>query len=211
MAITTRTGKGSQLTWAEMDTNLSELDTRTAEGWQVISGAVSTAGIANAPPIRLYKGVIGVMAFAADTVQECTVFFHIPKNYIDGSDIYPHGHVIPATVSSGDVRWGFDYTWANDYSAVDVAAGPPDVNHKFGTPQTGYITQTITGDQQDANYAIEAAGPMSFPAMKGHAMLIMRVYRDATNVLDTYPDEIYLSSIGLYLRVQGFGKATRFE
>ena len=85
MNIITRTGKGSELTTAEQDNNYAELDNRTKEGWQVISGSVSTDGIANAPPIRLYKGVIGVMAFAAGVLQECTVIFHSTSDQIFGT------------------------------------------------------------------------------------------------------------------------------
>ena len=209
MAIITRTGKGSALTVAEQDNNYSELDARTAEGWQVMSGSVSTDGIANAPPIRLYKGVIGVMAFSAGVLQECTVIFHLPKDYVNGSDIYPHGHVIPSTVSTGDVYWGFEFTWANDYDSSDILLGAPTSDQIFGTPNTAYVTQTIAASHQDANCTIEASGPLSIPTIKKHAVLIMRIFRDATNVLDTYPDEIYLASVGVYYRSQGFGEAVR--
>jgi hypothetical protein len=195
MAITTRTGKGSQLTWTEMDTNLSELDTRTAIKWQNLRGDMVTDGIPNAPPMRLFNNTMYMRAFSPDTEQEVSCIFHTPKHYINGTDTYPHGHIVTPTASNGVVRWKITMSFANEGTT-------------FSTPYTFYVDQTITAADQDKHVLIESSA-MSIPTMSTDCIILFRIARDATHINDTYPDEIYLSQIDLYYQAQGFGEAIR--
>lgn len=205
MDIVTRASKGSALTWAELDANLGLLDVR----WQNLGGEIETAGIANAPVDRLYKGLIYVHAFSATVLQEFTVIFHMPKNYISGSPIYPHIHALPTTASSGDVKWGFEYCWANEYDAVDILVGPPATDQQYGSTTTCDATQDVAATHQDTNRVVEFCTPLLLPLIKGDAVIICRVFRDATDVLDTYPDEMYVTNCDLYYQAQGFGSVDR--
>jgi hypothetical protein len=196
MAITTRSGKGSQLTWAEMDANLTELDTRTAINWQNLNGEMVTDGISNAPPMRLYNSTLYMRAFSPDTEQEVSCIFHTSKDYIAGTDTWPHGHIVTPTASSGTVRWKITMSFANE-GAV------------FSAPYTFYVDQSIVAADQDKHLLIEPPTAMSIPTLSTDSIILFRVARDATHINDTYPDEIYLTQIDLYYQSQGFGESVR--
>lgn len=194
MAITTRAGKGSQLTWTEMDTNLSELDTRTAVGWFNLVGEMVTDGIPNAPAMRLYNSTMYMRAFSADVEQEVSCVFVVPKDYTGGDDLYPNGHLVTPTASSGVVRWKITMS----YAAENVA---------FSAPYTFYVDQTVSVTDVDKHLLIPS-GAMTLVDLPTDSLIFLRVARDATHINDTYPDEIYLGAIAMYYQVQGFGETT---
>lgn len=204
MTITTRSGKGSALTWAEEDSNFVELDARTTEGWQMLVGEISTDGLSNPPSKVLYKGIVQLDSFDPDNIQELAVVFHIPKDYVAGSDFYPHGHFHSSTTSAGTVRWGFSLTWANPYHLADFGR-EPFTEEKFVSPVTGYVEATLDASHQDANNVAESVVPFSIPYLLPGAIIFMRVFRDATHINDTYPGSIFMTSVALAYRSQGFG------
>ena len=196
MTITTRTSKGAQLTWAEMDANLTDLDTRTAIRWQNLRGDMVTDGIPNAPPMRLFNSTMYMRAFSADTEQEVSCIFHMPKHYIAGTDTYPHGHVVTPTASTGTVRWKITMSYAAELA-------------EFSAPYTFYVEELVSATDINKHLLMEVDTPMSIPTLGTDNIVMIRVARDATHINDTYPDEIYLAQIDLYYQAQGFGETTR--
>lgn len=206
MAIITSTSKGLPLTPAEADANLTELDSRTAIKWQNLRSNIITDGISNAPPVRLFNNTLYMRAFSPTTEQEITALFHMPKDYIGGTDIYPHGHVCTETASTGVVRWGFTISWANEFES---GGGVPASDQYFSTPQTFYVEQTVVATDQIAHVIVESASPLSIPALMPDSIILMRIFRDATHANDTYPDEISLAMVDFYYQSQGFGETYR--
>ena len=190
-----RQAKGSALTYGELDGNLAELDRRTAAGWQNLRGSFDISGVPNPPTMTLYQGIY-LPAFDPDNVNEGTAVIHMPHDYIQGSDIYPHGHFLSATNSSGTVRWGFTFSFANEGDA-------------FSPPQTGYVEYAIPAGGKDIHRVAETAGAFSIPTLEKDSCIFMRVFRDATHANDTFPDDIFLFQVDLYYQSQGFGTASR--
>lgn len=190
--VTTRTGKGSALTYAEMDANFGILETR----WQNLPGAMVTDGISNAPPMRLFNSTMYMRAFSADTEQEVSAVFHMPKDFQAGTDTYPHGHIVTPTASSGVVRWKITVSYANEGAT-------------FSAPFTFYVNQTVDPADQNIHLLIDSGMPMTIPTLAPDSVILMRIVRDSTAPEDTYPDEIYLSLVDLYYQSQGFGEDHR--
>lgn len=157
MAITTRAGKGSALSYAEVDENFTDLrdgvgmmvpKEKTAGikvdslgtptyGWHDIHGSplFNPANI-NAPGFAIYRGNIEQIQMAEG--NEFTINFHIPHDYVEGSDLFIHAHWShnSTLVTGGSVTWNFESTYAKGF---DQAA--------FSTPLTVAVVQNASTTQ----------------------------------------------------------------
>ena len=138
MAITTRVGKGSQLTWSELDNNFTDLRDgvnaqtpkgRTATGiligpngsesfgWHDLKGQmwVPDYSAPEAPTFATYKG--GIKEHLCAVNDEMQIRFHIPHDYLMGSNIFIHTHWSHnvTTVTGGSVTWGYELTYAKGH------------------------------------------------------------------------------------------------
>jgi len=207
MAIVTRAAKGSALTYGELDGNFTDLDARTSIGWQSSPGSIDTSGIGNPPTKVAYKGLFQANKFDPTFQQEFTVTFHMPHDYVPGTPIVPHGHILSDTASTGVVRWGFDMTWASGFNAN--LGGTPTGEQIFSAPATMYIEVNMTAAYQDTQLILEYPTPIYLTGLDSESVFIMRVFRDAAHINDTYPDGVYLLRVGLYYQCQGFGSVNR--
>jgi hypothetical protein len=206
MTITLRGNKSSSLTYTELDNNFIDLDTRTKLAWHNLSASVDTTGLANPPSKILYKSTIQLNAFGPSSVQELNAFFHMPKDFIQGTDIWPHGHIMTPTADTGVVRWGFTMMVANEF---DVGGTSPTIDQKFGDPYTTYYETNITPDMQDAHVVVQSSTPFNIPALQGDSIILCRVFRDSTHVNDTYTGNIFLLFVDLYYQGGTFGSQSR--
>jgi hypothetical protein len=206
MAIVTHESKAAALTYAEMDNNFAELDNRTAIKWQNLRAQIDVSGTSIPPPKIAYKGVFQIHAFDANSVQECNALFHIPHDFVVGSDFYPHGHILQMTTNSGTVRWGFDFIWANEFNYGGLVVAP---DMKFGSIMTTYVEVILDGTTQDVNLVVETPTPINLPTMGPDAVIMLRIFRDANHPNDTYPDSIGLLFVDAYYQSQGFGTSSR--
>ncbi len=102
--------------------------------WQDLFGEVKLHGVgANEPSYNVYKG--GIRAYEFNTVgDEVFVEFHLPHDYVEGSNIYIHSHWSVDTASvTGSVTWDFECTYAKGH---DQAA--------FGGNVTAQASQTAS-------------------------------------------------------------------
>lgn len=135
MAIVTRESKGSALTHAEMDNNITELqyspdgkvfdnaqghgiklDTTTPVfGWHDLNGSPSIYGEVGDASRVAYVGNIKVLQF--DEGDAAYASFHIPHDHVPGTDLYIHVHWShnSSVVTGGSVTWGFECVYAKGY------------------------------------------------------------------------------------------------
>ena len=109
---------------------------------------------------------------------------------LNENDIIPFINYIPTSGNSGGVVWSLDYTWCNN-------------GDTFSAPSTLSITTTTTNITN--NYDSSDFTPISGTGMKISSSLLFRIYRNGTNVSDTYPDNIGLLSIGFKHQTLGLG------
>ena len=135
-ALITYAGKGSGLTYGEMDQNWNTLETRTGAGWNDLVSDVTIHTGTNAPNWSNYRDGLYGFAFSPDVMNECFVNFHLRHDYVDGTMVYPHVHWTHNTTNTGTVRWGVEWTFAR---RGDAGSGTID----FGPTQTLYIEHNI--------------------------------------------------------------------
>jgi hypothetical protein len=191
-ALLTRTAKGSALTYAEMDANLTAIETRTATGWNDLVQDVTVRTGSNAPSPTIFIGGISAYEFSPTTMNECFVNFHMRHDYIAGTMVYPHVHWSHNTDVSGVVRWGFEYTLARRNDSTG--------NVTFASPTTLYIEHNVTAGTQYQHHVNESADGLGIAGtdLQEDALIICRVFRDATHANDTYPDPIHLLTVDIH-------------
>ena len=142
MAITTRDGKGSALTHAELDTNFTDLrdgvDIQVPKtqgkgikidslgtpdfGWHNLTSQILTEAGVNEPAWVTYRGAIKQRQFA-ETIDYGYLGWHIPHDYAMGTNIFVHCHWshTGTLVTGGSVTFGYEITYAKGH---DQAAFP---------------------------------------------------------------------------------------
>lgn len=186
MTITLRGSKGSALTTTEMDGNFSDLDTRTKSGWNDLVGEIGVrGGSPNAPTFTNYKGGLYLYSFDSNSTNECFIEFHVNHDYVHGTMMYPHMHFIPSTNNSGVVRWGFEYTWARRSDSTGQVS--------FPSTNTLYVNFTVSANQIDYHHVAEMSDGNGIPGtgIETDAVVLLRVFRDAGDPADTYPDPVF--------------------
>ena len=136
MAIVTRSGKGSALTHSELDNNFVELRDGTNSlvpktkgkgikvgpfgadtfGWHDLLGTIQVYGQAGEASRSIYRGGIKALHFTED--DSAYVDFHLPHDYVPGTDIFIHAHWShdSTVVTGGSVTWGFELMYAKGHN-----------------------------------------------------------------------------------------------
>ena len=93
-------------------------------GWRDITGYPTLRGNASVDPTwDTYRG--NIRQFKMDTTNKALTFcFHLPHDYVPGSDMYFHVHWshIIATVTTGGVTWNAESTYSKGHDQASFAA-----------------------------------------------------------------------------------------
>lgn len=205
MAITLRSTKGSELTHNELDQNFIDLRDGVNimvpkdqnSGIRVDSTGTPTypwhdlrstlyadhANPGTEPTFAVYRG--GLRARQFDVADEAYIEFHIPHDYVMGSELFIHNHWSHNDngVTGGTVTWGFEITYAKGHNqaafpapilvSVTQAASLTQYQHMIAetsiTSVSGSSTSLVVGD-------IEVDG-----------LIMVRVWLDSNNITSTNP------------------------
>jgi hypothetical protein len=149
-------------------------------------------------------------------MNEANINFHVPHDYLAGSDIYLHFHWAQNVVDTGGAagapgacKWYAEVTYSKGHDQAP-----------FITPITTSVTQTASGTQYQhmiAEVQLSAASPsasqLDSDNLEPDGIIGLRAYRDPADVADTlnqvpflvYTDIHYQStSIGTKNKVPGF-------
>ena len=162
--------------------------TRT-RGWRDITTQVTVRGVgANDPTFSVYTGTtFRAFSFSATTMNEVFAVFHVPHDWIPGTAIHLHAHWSNAAAapSTGNVIWGFDYSFAKGFGQE---AFPVQNNVIISAPSPA-ISKT---------HNISETPPILVPGMEIDGILLVRCYRDAANVLDTCTNAVFLHTMDIH-------------
>jgi hypothetical protein len=115
MAIITTDTKGGALSVAEMNANLTQLDTRTAPGWKDLLSSMSNVGVpdADAPSYEAF-GPSGLRRELAFDVGDYAYSkpFHVGHDIKVGGLLIPHVHWSTSGASTLPVKWEFQISRA---------------------------------------------------------------------------------------------------
>lgn len=156
------------------------------------------------------SGSVGVQTFtfqdqnSASNEQQVYFSIQMPHNWKEGSTIYPHIHWSPQTSGTGNVVWGFEYSWVNY-----------DPTSPLAFPNTSILTATtdaITAASVD-KHLITGFGSITPNANQGKisSILMCRLYRHSSNAADTYTGNAALLSFDLHYEIDALGSATLYE
>jgi len=160
-----------------------------AYGWRDLTAPVDVRGVgANDPTFAVYTGTtMRAYQFSATTMQEAFFVFHVPHDWVPGTDIYFHAHWSNAATApnTGNVVWKFDYTFAKGFGqeafpavqTVEVIAPCPAVRYTHNVSETTAVT---------------------ISTMEVDGLIMVRGYRDAANALDTCTDAVFLHTMDIH-------------
>lgn len=166
-----------------------QVDTTTPTfGWRDILGDVSVKAGANDPTITTFRGNIKAFVFGNSQMNETFNNFHMPHDYVAGSDIFVHVHwsqnVVDtggAAASPGVAKWYFDVSYAKGHRQA-----------AFIAPITTSVTQTASAIQYQHMLAeiqlsatLPTASQLDSTLLEPDGVVIVRTYRDAADVADT--------------------------
>lgn len=200
MTITTRTGKGSPLSFAEMDANLAQFDTKTRDGWRDNIAAIDTRAGGTAPQINLYRDGIYLYEFSADSMNEVFASYHIDHDYKPGTMLYPHLHFTTTSTASGVVRLGFEYTYAKGHQQA-----------KFPAATTLTLNVNVPANSDHLHFVAEMPEGQGIPGtnIETDGVVLMRIFRDAGHVDDTFTGTIFGILVDLHYQTSQYATPNR--
>jgi hypothetical protein len=155
-------------------------------GWRDLFGGMDPRSGVSGPTWTLFRNGLYLYAFSATQVREVFASFHIDHDYALGTVLYPHMHYTVNTTSSGVVRWGFEYSVAKGHQQATGSV--------YGATTTVYVNQTVNGaTDQYKHFVAEVSLADAIPStnIEPDTVILVRVFRDAANAADTYPDVVF--------------------
>lgn len=177
-------------------TRIQTVDRLPKPVWQDINlNILSLHGGATAPDTFTIPGTsLLISSFIGNaTTQDCNGSLEILHDYLEGSEIHAHLHWCPTTTNPGNVKWNLEYAWININTAITTST----------TLSVVQASTQIVGEHQTA----------VFPFISGNNMLIgsrfvFRLFRNPTDVLDTYPDHAGAFDFGIHYQLDALGSHT---
>lgn len=200
MAITLRSVKGSALTHAELDTNFTDLRDgvnlmvpKTAGSgikvdslgtptypWHDLHSTLHTDANATAtmPSFVPYRG--GIKSRQFDVNDEAFIEFHLPHDYVMGSEIFIHSHWShnSTLVTGGSVSWTFELSYAKGHNQAAFTA-PINVTVTQNPSTTQYQHMVA---ETSMTSATGSATSFAVGLMEPDGVLMCRVYLSANNL-----------------------------
>lgn len=164
--------------------------TTPAWGWRDITSDITVRGAAGGttPSWNVFRDGIRLYQFTVN--DECWHVFHMPHDWVPGTDIHIHAHWAhaSASVTSGGVSWAFEATWARGF---DQAA--------YGATVTATATQTASTTQYQhmvAEVQLTAASPsvnqIDTDLIETDGLFLVRTYLSA-NTMNGTPEPFLLT------------------
>lgn len=163
--------------------------------WRDIVGQIELRGTgANDPTFAVWAGNIYQYRFSATVMNQVFFVFHVPHDYVPGTDVYMHVHWSNAAASpnTGTVRWGFEYIFAKGF---DQAA--------FSSTNTVYAEQASSGTQYQ--HMIAETDAITMTGLEVDSLIIVRLYRDAAHGNDTCTDAVFAHTADIHYQSTNIG------
>jgi len=142
------------------------------------------------PAFSVFKtngsGSTGVFAYSFSASQEQELFFsvQIPHEWKLGTNINAHAHWVSPSGITGAVIWGLEYT----ISDINEAYGNTSII-KSSAPTGSYVADT---------HNVTPLGTISMTNKDMSAVMLCRVFRDATASGDSYASTAFLTDIDFH-------------
>jgi hypothetical protein len=153
-------------------------------------------GGASAPDLTTFQGTIQLYTFdGGSTTEEVMGVIELPHDYKEGTDLRPHIHWSPSNTAGGNVKWQLTYTRASK-DGTFPATSTISVTAAVGTTALVHLANEFT--------VITGTG------FKIGDIIAFRLFRDPTDVADTYGSDAFLLSLGIHYKVDSTGSVNVF-
>ena len=182
-------------------------------GWKDVLGelTIKTVGVTD-PEWVVYRDTIYQYRFTnGAAVREVWLNYHIPHDYVPGTDIYIHTHWSQIAVDTGGAagvpgvaKWFFDISYADGYGTAGGAADP------FVTVKTVSVTQQASTTQYGhmiaeviISGASDTATTFDRTKFKVDGVLLVRLYHDSTDGDDTLDQSPFVHYVDMHYQTNG--------
>jgi len=189
-------------------------------GFRDMLGSIQTrpaagGGAAAQPDYVVYRGTIYAWRFGTNAPNahnhEAFIEFHMPHDYVPGTDMFIHTHWSQITVDTGGAAgvpgvacWDFDITYADGYGTAGGAGDP------FVAPKTSKILQQGSTTQYGhmiAEVGFTGASDTSTTfdrtVFEVDGLILVRIYRDPTGGDDTLDQDTFLHFVDIHYQTNG--------
>jgi len=190
------TKENPNLTGSGVD--LMDFDDSTLWNDYLVAGTAVQVRGTGAPGFEELRDGMYLYAFDGATATE-NVYFAIHILHDIHPDYNPtfHVHWTHNNASpSGDVKWNLDYTYSHGYSAGTYAA-----------PTSLSVTQTAGA--QYTHHITDDDSMIFTDDFEPDGQILCRLYRDPTDVADTFASDAFLIGIDLHYRMGQIGTFER--
>lgn len=154
----------------------------------------------NNPTFGVVFGNFQGLLFSPSTMNQTWCDFHIGSNVAVGTNVYFHIHWCPISDDVGTVRFGVEYSIAEQgVSDVFPASTTIYTDAVVGVPSLGMHMSKgfATGDA------------VSGTKIKPGTVIKARLFRDAAHANDTFPEKIHIWSLDLAHQIERLGSVNR--
>lgn len=159
-----------------------------------VSSLSMTKNGINDPVLSTFSSGLFSYLFVNGSDKELFFNIIIPNQYQEGTDIYPVIHYAPSTNTGGDIVWSIEYFWSN----------PGDTISSTTTISETSPVPTVTNEHSIVEFT-----PISGTLKKINSILSCRIFRNGTNINDTYSDGAFLLYVDFQFIQSGTG-STQF-
>ena len=136
---------------------------------------------------------IKALAFPPDKITEIDGSEQLPHEWVEGSTVYPHAHIVAPDGLSGDITFKFEYTWCDMQEVMDIVSQS--------------ITVTVPNDSTPRKHVIVHLPPVG---IDGTGKKISSVFkycfaRLGTEDTDTYQSKVFLLEFDIHVEVNTLG------
>lgn len=210
---TSLTLESGDMTLPSTSANGIKIDPSTPTfGWRDILGSIDIKGIgASDPSWAVYRtnGSNSVSAFNFpnnNVMHEVFTTFHIPHDYVLGSDLYVHVHWSQNIVDSGGTagvpgvaEWNFDISYASGHGIAGGIGDPfnapilTTVLQQASSTQYGHMIAEVvfTGATTDASH-------IDRTRIAVDGLVMVRLWRNNTNIADTLNQVPFIHFLDLH-------------
>lgn len=147
-------------------------------GWRDILGPILTRGVGATDPAWTQIGSSVMYAYAFALNDVAWIYYHIPHDYVPGTNFHFHIHWMPSGTNANSVKWQVEWMYADGH------------NQEPFDPASGITTDTITqtvGGTAFQHYVTETAAQVD-PGMEPDGILyckFSRITNGGTDNTDT--------------------------
>jgi hypothetical protein len=158
-------------------------------GWRDLTADINVRGTGAADPTFALYGATAMRqySFSANTEQEVFFVFHVPHDYVPGTAIHFHAHWsnAAATPNTGNVVWGFDYSFAKGFN-------------QEAFPAMTAITVTQASPATRYQHMVAETTAVTIATMEVDGLILVRGYRKAADAADTCTDAVFLHTMDIH-------------